>query len=123
MTEEEIILRAKSQVGVTPQLMKLCEEANELGASIMRLLNRAPWSRDEAVLFLEMLEELVDTDLMVQQVKAYLGQDVLEIIRRKRLDRYELRVQSLEGNTYESSITDYNDSQLAFLDSVVSKRV
>jgi hypothetical protein len=96
MTEEEIMIKAKNHVGVTPQLLKLAEEANELGASILRFTNRAPWSRPEETLFMEMLEELMDVDLMVQQVKLYLDDEVLGLIRRKKLDRYENRVISLE---------------------------
>jgi hypothetical protein len=122
MTEEEIMLLAKTQVGITPQLLKLSEEANELGASILRFLNQAPWSRPEETLFMEMLEELMDVDLMVQQVKTYLDMDVLNIIRRKKLDRYESRVLSLDKN-YESPITSYNDSKLAVLHNSTNKRV
>lgn len=99
MTEEEIMLLAKKRVGISPQLLKLCEESNELGASIIRFVNHAPWSKPEEVLFLEMLEELVDVDLMVQQVKTYLDPETLNIIRRKKLDRYENRVRGLENTS------------------------
>jgi hypothetical protein len=109
MTEEEIMLLAKKQVGITPQLLKLSEEANELGASVLRFLNQAPWSRPEETLFMEMLEELMDVDLMVQQVKVYLDNDILDAIRRKKLDRYEKRVLSLD-ETHESTIASYNDN-------------
>lgn len=122
MTEQEIIKLARSQVGLTPQLMKLTEEANELAASIQRFLNRAPWSKSEVTLFTEMLGELMDADLMIQQVKAYLDPEILERIRRKKLDRYETRVWSMEDD-YEVNIHNYNNSELAVLINSVSERI
>lgn len=122
MTEKEIIEQARDQVSITPQLMKLAEEANELAAAIQRLLNRAPWSKPEVTLFIDMLGELMDADLMIQQVKAYLDPEILDMIRRQKLDRYETRVRSIEGE-YEVCIHNYNDSELAVLSDSASKRI
>jgi hypothetical protein len=108
MTEEEIMLLAKAKIQqLTPQLLKLAEESNELGASVMRFLNQAPWSRSHETLFKEMIEEIVDVDLMVQQVKLYLDDYVLNQIRQEKLDRYEDRVINL-NKAYTTVVTSYN---------------
>ena len=88
MIENEIMLVAKNHVKLGPQLLKLSEESCELSAAVLRFMNQAPWSRSEDTLFMEMLEE-------IQQVKIYLDEEMLQIIRRKKLDRYERRISSL----------------------------
>jgi hypothetical protein len=86
------MLVAREHSAVELQLLKLAEEASELSAAIMRVVNVSPWSRDEDELFAEFLGEVIDVELMLEQVKVYFDDKLFEPIIKAKLERYEQRL-------------------------------
>jgi len=93
MPKRELYAKAVAKWGVDSQLDMLVEECSELIQAVQKMKRYERWKQGHPRELSDSLcEELADVSIMVEQVSTIMGSAVVEVCRRKALDRLEKMV-------------------------------
>lgn len=88
MTNSELYARAVELWGPDAQLTMLAEECCECGAATLQFTCRG---RQEA--YPKMIEEIADVEVMIEQARAILGNDLIDAAKARKLERLQERIE------------------------------
>ena len=96
MTRDEKIVHIAKHYGFVNQCHICIEEMAELTQAISKL-ERAKTQEEKVACIIHMGEELADVEIMVRQLKYFLGENMTEKEIDQKLDRQLLRIREEKG--------------------------
>ena len=84
MREDRLYSEALSKWGIDAQKNMLVEECSELIKAVMKLRRKR---NGESLI--EFLEELIDVEIMINQMKIFYDKDLLQTIKTQKLEKLQ----------------------------------
>ena len=84
MKEDHLYFKALSKWGIDTQINMLVEECSELIKAIMKLRRKR---NSESLI--EFLEELIDVEIMINQMKIFYDKGLLQTIKTQKLEKLQ----------------------------------